>query len=90
MERSIHPAETGLFFAAMLRGFCLTDAPDGCYKVVRHVDGKAETIADRASFKEVANLCGASGRITLRQAAERDGLTWPDSPEALIAAIKKL
>lgn len=90
MEREIHPAETALFVAASLRGYRLADVDGGFYGVTRRKDGVVEDVAACASFKEVASLCGATGKTTLRQAAERDGLAWPNSPEAFIAAIKKL
>ncbi len=90
MDRDIHPAETALFVAAALRGFRLSDATGGGYRVDRCTGDQSELIARSASFTEVANLCGATGRITLRQAAERDGLKWPVSAEAFLAALKNL
>jgi hypothetical protein len=90
MDRAIHIAETELFVAAALRGFRLSDSSDGCYRVERLVNGHPELISPEASFREVANLCGAMGRVTLRQAAELDGLTWPSNAQAFIAAIKKI
>jgi len=84
MNRDIHPAEVGLFVAASLRGFRLKDSACGNgYRVERG----SVVIYTAVSFKEVANLCGASGRTTLREAAERDGLKWPVSAEAFIAAM---
>ncbi|RYE42366.1 MAG: hypothetical protein EOP24_32915 [Hyphomicrobiales bacterium] len=47
-------------------------------------------VADCATFKDVANMCGATGRVTLRQAAEREGLTWPTSAEDFLAAMSKV
>jgi hypothetical protein len=90
MDRDIHPAETSLFVAAALRRLRLSDAPGGCYRVEREVDGQLEVVAGCASFQDVAHLCGAAGAITLRQAAERDGLSWPDSAEAFVAAVKDI
>lgn len=90
MERDIHPAETSLFVAAALRGYLLVDVPGGCYGVYKRNEEGLATVAACASYKDVANLCGATGTTTLRQAAERDGLLWPDSPEVLIATFKKL
>jgi len=63
---------------------------DGRYRVVLGNGSSAETLAERASVSEVANLCGASGSTTFRQAAERDGLVWPKSPEAFMDAMKKI
>jgi hypothetical protein len=90
MDREIHPAETALFIAAALRGLRLSDAVDGCYQVERQVNGHVVLVSSSASFREVANLCGAEGNVTLRQAAERDGLIWPSSAETFIASIKKI
>lgn len=87
MLRDIHPAEIGLFIAATLRGYRLAEVVDGGYAVTGPDDS---LIAGRASFKDVANLCGAWGRITLREAAERDGLVWPESANAFIETIKQL
>ena len=90
MDRDIHPSEVSLFVAVALRGLRLEDTRDGLYRVVRGEGASAETVAERASFKEVANLCGAFGGATLRQAAERDGLFWPLSAEAFLDIIKKV
>jgi hypothetical protein len=90
MERDIHPAEVGLFYAAALRGLRLEDTADGLYRVTRTIGSVPVVIADGVGFREVANLCGATRTVTLRQAAERDGFPWPDTPEALIAALKRL
>lgn len=91
MDRALHPAETPLFIAAALRGYRLQDTPDRqLYRVVQVSDTTERVVADRVTFKQVANMCGATGRMTLRQAAERDGLTWPISPEAFLAVIKRI
>lgn len=90
MDRDIHPAETCLFVAATLRGLRLSDAGGGGYRVERRVGDQAELVAGCATFIEVSNLCGASGSVTMRQAAERDGLKWPDSAEAFLAALKNI
>lgn len=87
----LHPAETALFVAAALRGLVLSIPPDReGYTVERNIEGGRCRVASGLTFKEVANLCGATGTTTLRKAAERDGLAWPDSPEALIAVYKNL
>lgn len=85
MERDIHPAEIALFVAAALRGYRLIDSVCGKYY---RVERGQVVIYTAATFKDVANLCGAAGRITLRQAAEHVGLRWPDSPESFLAAVK--
>jgi len=91
MDRDLHPSETPLFILAALRGYRLQDTPDGrLYRVVQAMGGTERVIADHATFKDVANLCGANGKTTLRQAAERDGLTWPTTPEAFLAVVKAM
>lgn len=87
-EWAMHPADTSIFVAAALRGYVLSIVPHG-YRLERR-NGGAQAPGGVLSFKEVANLCGATGTITLRKAAERDGLVWPDSPEAFIALFKNL
>ena len=87
MIRDIHPAETGLFVAAALRGYRLTESV--CGQVYR-VERGLILIYTAATFKDVANLCGAFGTVTLRQAAVRDGLQWPNSPEAFLVAFKNI
>jgi len=87
MDRDLHPAKSPLFIAAALRGFRLQDTPDG--RAYRS-DGPERVVADGVTFKDVANLCGATGGTTLREAAERDGLTWPTFPEAFLAVVHKI
>lgn len=65
---------------AALRGLRLEGTADGLYRVVQGRGSSARTLVDRASFREFANLCGASGRTTLRQTAEREGFAWPARP----------
>lgn len=85
----LHPADTALFVAACLRGYRLHRMPGG-YIAVYKMDGdNVVPVTAWVKFKEVANLCGATGKVTLRQAAERDGFKWPDSPEAFLAAVLK-
>lgn len=87
MASDIHPAEVPLFVAATLRGYKLKHSACGnLYRVER---GQV-VIHTSATFKTVANLCGATGQTTLRQAVERDGLTWPVSAEAFLSAIKEV
>lgn len=56
MERDIHPAEVGLFYAAALRGLRLQDTADGLYRVTRTIGVVPVVIADGVRFREVANL----------------------------------
>ena len=87
----LHPLSTPLFIAAALRGYRLHFTSDGqLYRLVE-VRGEIECVlADRATFREVANLCGATGNTTLREAAERDGLRWPTSAESFIEVVKRI
>lgn len=87
MERPIHPAEIGLFTAAALRGYRLGEGTDGCYRVFKIAKGVEIMVMENASFKDVANLCGAIGKVTLKEAAERDGLRWPLSAKNWLNAI---
>lgn len=90
IDRYIHPVEVVLFLAAALRGMRLEYSRDGLYRVVLCKGATAETLLELASFKDVAKLCGAFGNITFREAAERDGLVWPRSAEAFLAAMKNI
>ncbi len=81
---------TALFIAAALRALRLYDAPGGRYRVVKMDADKETLIEASATFRAVVNLCGASGRTTLRKAAERDGLAWPDSAAAFLAAMNRI
>lgn len=90
MDRYISPVEVVLTIAAALRGMRLEYARDGLYRVVLCKGASAETLVELASFKVVAKLCGAYGNITFRQVAERDGLVWPRSAEAFLAAMKNI
>ena len=87
----LHPLSTPLFIAAALRGYRLHLTPDGqLYRLVEVMDESECVLADRATFREVANLCGATGNTTLREAAERDGLRWPTSAESFIEVVKRI
>ena len=89
--RDLHPLSTPLFIAAALRGYRLQLTANGqLYRLVE-VRGEAECVlADHATFREVANLCGATGNTTLREAAEREGLRWPTSAESYIEVVKRI
>jgi len=89
-DLSIHPADTALFVAASLRGYLLETRSDGYALSKRHGDGDLEVVADGLTFKDTARRFGATGSITLRQAAEKAGFKWPDFPDEFLAAIKRL
>jgi hypothetical protein len=77
-----------LFIAAALRGLRLQRMPDGYYGVFQRNGDTLELVADGLTFKDVANRCGAFDKTTLRAAAERDGLAWPDTYEAFLALAR--
>ena len=77
-----------LFIAAALRGFRLQRMPDDLYGLFRSNGKVVELVADGLTFKDVANRCGAFETTTLRQAAERDGLIWPDTYESFLALAR--
>jgi hypothetical protein len=77
-----------LFIAAALRGLRLQRMPDDYYGMFKRNGASVDLVADRLTFKAVANRCGASGKTTLRQAAGRDGLEWPATYEAFLALAR--
>lgn len=85
MSAEISELDRPLFIAAALRGFRLQRMPDDFYGLFKRSGDTVELIASGLTFKEVANRCGATGKTTLRQAVERDGLKWPDRFEAFLA-----
>lgn len=86
-EDLIHPALKALRIAAAVRGYYLNKMPGGNFGVYKKLGALVEPVAAWVQFKEVANLCGATGTITLRDALERDGLTWPESPDEFLASF---
>ncbi|WP_028218875.1 hypothetical protein [Paraburkholderia oxyphila] len=74
-----------LFIAAALRGFRLQRIPGDDYGLYRRNAEAVELMACGLTFRDVANRCGAYGSTTLRAAAERDGLAWPDTRDAFLA-----
>lgn len=89
-ESPVHPAKTALFVACCVRGYLL-ETVDGMYSLSkRDPAGTFQVFASGLSHKDVANLLGAEGTITLRQATERAGFQWPDSAQAFVEAVKKL
>lgn len=77
-----------LFIAAALRGFRLQRMADDYYGLYKRNGDEIELIAERLTFKDVANRCGAFKTTTLRAAAERDGLVWPESYEAFLSLAR--
>ena len=89
-ESPVHPATTALFVACCVRGYLL-ETVDGMYSLSkRDTAGAFKAFARALSHKDVANLLGAEGSITLRQATERAGFQWPDTGQAFVEAVKKL
>ena len=74
-----------LVIAAALRGYRLQRTSGDYYGLFRRNAEAVELIASGLTFRDVANRFGAYGATTLRAAAERDGLAWPDTHEAFLA-----
>ncbi|RQH04352.1 hypothetical protein [Paraburkholderia dinghuensis] len=88
MSLAFSDLDKPLFIAAALRGWRLQRMSDDLYALFSRNGASVDLVADGLTFKDVANRCGASGTTTLRQAVERDGLTWPASFEAFLALAR--
>ncbi|WP_257829831.1 hypothetical protein [Burkholderia glumae] len=84
-KTEVSEVDRPLFIAAALRGFRLQRMPDGYYGLFQRNGDAVEPVGEGLTFKDVANRCGAFDATTLRGAAERDGLQWPDTYEAFLA-----
>lgn len=87
-EIEVSELDRPLFIAAALRGMRLQRMPDGSYGLFKRNGDAVELVAEGLTFKDVANRCGAFDTTTLRGAAERDGLQWPDTYEAFLALVR--
>lgn len=85
---SDHPLDYPLFIAAALRGLRLQHGEDGLYSLYQREGDQIVLVAAALTFKDVANRCGATGAVTLRQAVERDGLEWPATYAAFLALAR--
>lgn len=76
-----HPAETVLKVAAKLKGIHLHKMPGGHFALYKKTKRPyaIEPIGAWMKFNEVARYFGATDKITIRQALERDGFAWPNN-----------
>ena len=77
-----------LFIAAALRGLRLQRMPDGYYGLFKRNGDAVELMADGLTFNDVVNRCGAFDTTTLRGAAERNGLEWTGTYEAILVLAR--
>lgn len=82
-------ADAALLIAAGLRGLRLHAMPGGLYALYRIDAGRVVPCAAWQDVEAVRALLGADEGTTLRAAAERDGLRWPDTPAAVLAALAR-
>jgi hypothetical protein len=84
-------SDAALMIAASLRGLRLHGMPGDLYAVYRMSDdGHVVPLQAWLDADAVRALLGAGAGLSLRAAAERDGLRWPDTPAAFLAAMTRL
>lgn len=81
--------DAALLIAAGLRGLRLHAMPGGLYALYRVDAGRVVPCAAWQDVGEVQALLGAEEGVSLRAAAERDGLHWPDTPAAVLDALAR-
>ncbi|KGF79599.1 hypothetical protein IA69_23340 [Massilia sp. JS1662] len=81
--------DAALLIAAGLRGLHLHAMPGGLYALYRIDAGRIVPCAAWQDVDAVRALLGAEEDISLRAAAERDGLRWPDTPAAVLDALAR-
>lgn len=76
-----HPAVTALKVAAKLKAIQLHTMPSGHFAIYKKTKRplSIEPLGAWMKFNEVARYFGATDKITLRQALERDGFVWPNN-----------
>lgn len=82
--------EAALLVAASLRGLRLHPMQGDLYAVYRIENGRVWPLAAWQDAPAVRALLGATDGVSLRAAAERDGLDWPDTPAAFLDAMARL
>lgn len=82
--------DAALLIAAGLRGLCLHAMPGELYALYRVEEGRVVPHAAWEDRRSVRALLGADEATSLRAAAERDGLRWPDTPAAVLSAMTRL
>jgi len=87
---AVEETDTALLITASLRGLRLHTMPGDLYAVYRVESGQVVPLAAWQTRDGVLALLGAKGGISLREAAEREGLHWPDTPAAILGALTRL
>ena len=82
-------SDAALMIAARLRGLRLHAMPGGLYALYRIDAGCVVPGAAWQDVDAVRALLGAKEGLSLRAAAERDGLRWPDTPAAVLDALAR-
>jgi hypothetical protein len=82
--------DAALLIAASLRGLRLHGMPGGLYAVYRVTEGRVVPLQAWQDIHAVRALLGARAGVSLRAAAEHDGLRWPATPAAFLAAMTSL
>jgi len=80
---------TSLLIAAALRGVRLHTMPGDLYALYRLDKGQVIPLAAWQDRRAVLALLGAKDGLSLREAAERDGYPWPDTPAAVLDAMTR-
>jgi len=84
-------SDAALMIAASLRGLRLHGMPGDLYALYRVADdGRVVPLQAWQDAHAVRALLGARVGVSLRAAAERDGLCWPDTPATFLAAMARL
>lgn len=83
-------SDAALLIAAALRGLRLHSMPGNLYGIYRIDGGRVLPLAAWKDAAALRTLLGAKKGMSLRSAAERDGLRWPDSPAALLDVMAQL
>ncbi|TQK10273.1 hypothetical protein [Herbaspirillum sp. SJZ107] len=87
---AVEETDTSLLITASLRGLRLHTMPGDLYAIYRFENGQVVPVAAWQTRDAVLALLGAKGGISLREAAEREGFHWPDTPAAILGALTRL
>ena len=83
-------SDSSLLVAASLRGLRLHSMPGKLYALYRVDQGAVVPIGAWLDVAAVRSLLGAGADVSLRAAAERDGLGWPATPAAFLDVMTAL
>ena len=86
----VEETDTSLLITASLRGLRLHTMSGELYAIYRVESGRVVPLAAWQTRNAVLALLGATGGISLREAAEREGFHWPDTPAAILGALTRL